>query len=132
MKKMLLHVVFLSRRLGRATQIAVYSERRGPCGVSNSTFAPKSFSNFLHTAKINKKTSLRTPNQVFVLFPRGSRGPGNLLLELSGRPGSSRRRSGRSRRSSEEGRGENQKKIPGQSSILILSLLRKSKFEGPH
>ena len=50
----------------------------------------------------------------FVLFPRGSPGPGNLILKLPGRlrrPGSSRRRSRRSRRSPEEGRREDQKRI---------------------
>ncbi len=84
--------------------------RLRPLGVSNSLFGPKSFSNFLHTPQICNK------NKVFVpqigssyCFPWAPRGPGNLLLELPGRsrcPGSSRRGSGRYRRSSEEGRGE--------------------------
>ena len=55
----------------------------------------------------------------FVLFPRGSPGPGNLILKLPGRlrrPGSSRRRSRRSRRSPEEGRREDQKRISSRIS----------------
>ena len=37
--------------------------RLRPLGVSNSSFGPKSFSNFLHTPQIyKKKHSLRTPN----------------------------------------------------------------------
>ncbi len=50
------------------------SFRLRPLGVSNSSFGPKSFSNFIHTPQIYK-TNLRTPNQVFVLFPLGSPGP---------------------------------------------------------
>ena len=99
--------------------------------VSNSTFGPTSFSNFLHTPK-------STQSQVFVPQIRSSYCfpgfPGNLLLELPGRyrrPGRSRRGPRRPRRTLEEARGENQKRISGRISFLIRFLLRTSNFESP-
>ena len=58
--------------------------------VSNPTFCPKSIANFPHAQKsTNNQQNIKSlyPNHVFELFPRGSPGPGNLLLEPLGAVG---------------------------------------------